>query len=282
MNKKLLLESALLASAFMLNIPAATAIAVIPPPYTSSAHADAQGFVDDDGPNPGPSSAIAIGPVTTSIASANGFELHSYSQAYDNYYMVELNSPVNDDLYGPGVSTSGRASFTQQFQVIGAGSATLRFDWDGTLYSDGSYTAGYAFSAYAGNLMRTLGEVGNRQKIDGGTATIDLFDTINLFFNPEDIGKTFEVNAELSTFVNGDDRIMKTILFEQFADVASPYTLEGPLKPSAYANFSDTALFSFTGQGVITPSAVPVPAAIWLLGSALLGLFGVKRAKTAA
>ena len=32
---------------------------------------------------------------------------------------------------------------------------------------------------------------------------------------------------------------------------------------------------------VITPSAVPVPAAVWLFGSGLLGLIGVVRRKAA-
>ena len=58
-----------------------------------------------------------------------------------------------------------------------------------------------------------------------------------------------------------------------------------------YADFSNTAEFSFysepgvdvfssSGQFLGTPSAVPVPAAAWLFGSALLGLFGINRRKT--
>lgn len=35
-------------------------------------------------------------------------------------------------------------------------------------------------------------------------------------------------------------------------------------------------------QGTITPSAVPVPAAVWLFGSGLLGLVGVARRRKAA
>ncbi len=42
------------------------------------------------------------------------------------------------------------------------------------------------------------------------------------------------------------------------------------------------AVFNLTSPGLITPSAVPVPAAVWLFGSGLLGLVGVARRKKAA
>ena len=51
-------------------------------------------------------------------------------------------------------------------------------------------------------------------------------------------------------------------------------------------NYAKTAFFDLTGTGVgaisksfaaYSPSAVPVPAAVWLLGSGLLGLIGVAR-----
>ena len=52
-------------------------------------------------------------------------------------------------------------------------------------------------------------------------------------------------------------------------------------------NYTKTAFFDLTGTGAggpisgpfaaYSPSAVPVPAAVWLLGSGLLGLIGVAR-----
>ena len=35
--------------------------------------------------------------------------------------------------------------------------------------------------------------------------------------------------------------------------------------------------FNVTFKGAVSPSAVPVPAAVWLLGSALFGLMGARR-----
>ncbi len=43
------------------------------------------------------------------------------------------------------------------------------------------------------------------------------------------------------------------------------------------------AAFNFSAAGLMTPpSAIPVPAAVWLLGSGLIGLVGVARRKKAA
>ena len=56
-------------------------------------------------------------------------------------------------------------------------------------------------------------------------------------------------------------------------------------------NYAKTAFFDLTGTGgggpisasfaAYSPSAVPVPAAAWLLGSGLLGLIGIARRKSA-
>jgi hypothetical protein len=46
-------------------------------------------------------------------------------------------------------------------------------------------------------------------------------------------------------------------------------------------NFGNVA-YTLELTGTITPSAVPVPAAVWLFGSGLLGLVGVARRKKAA
>ena len=42
-----------------------------------------------------------------------------------------------------------------------------------------------------------------------------------------------------------------------------------------------TGLYSYSGFTTWAPSAVPVPAAVWLFGSGLIGLFGIARRKKA-
>ena len=271
MKKNILLGSALLATAFMLNTPSAMAFRVEPPPYTSEASADAQGDFDS-----GPTSASAYGPMTHSRASVNDFELHSYSEVYDGSLVADstLEAGISEE---PPVRTRGDARFSQRFTVVGAGTATLRFEWDGQLYSNGTYAAGFGFGAEAnGDTLGYLGGVRDGDTISGGTANINLFHSIDVTFDASDIGSMFDVYASLNTYA-GDIRRKK---LDADFDFASIVTEIDPR--AAYADFSNTAVFSFTGQGVIAPAAVPVPAAVWLFGSALLGLIGIQRKKSTA
>ena len=40
--------------------------------------------------------------------------------------------------------------------------------------------------------------------------------------------------------------------------------------------------FNVTFKGAVSPSTVPVPAAVWMLGSGLFGLWGTRRRRVAA
>ena len=48
-------------------------------------------------------------------------------------------------------------------------------------------------------------------------------------------------------------------------------------QPAEWKNFSDDVSAVHTGSYLVRDSAVPVPAAVWLFGSGLLGLIGVAR-----
>ena len=269
MKNKLLLGSTLLASAFMLNVPSAMAAPIAPPAYTSQANANAQKSFDS-----GPTSASAFGPMTHSRASVNGFELHSYSEVYDIDILPDTAFAATEEEGPQGrfLQTSGHASFNQRFNVLSAGLVTFRFDWDGMLYSDGTYSAGFNFNGdVSSSTQGFLGGARDNDSVGGGTATINQFSTFNVVFGASDIGSTVDVNASLSTFAGDNLREARLIesLFEPLVSEFDPR--------SAYADFENTGIFSFTGQGIIAPAAVPVPAAVWLFGSALFGLFGMKR-----
>ena len=269
MKNKLLLGSTLLASAFILNVPSAMAESMMPPPaYTSQANANAQKSFDS-----GPTSASASGHMTHSRASVNGFELHSYSEVYDSHIVTDtaFAATVEEGPQERFLHTSGYASFNQRFNVLSAGLVTFRFDWDGMLYSDGTYSAGFNFNGgVSSSTQGFLGSANDNDSVGGGTATINQFRTFDVVFGASDIGSTVDVNASLSTFAGNlkESRLIES-LFEPLVSEFDPR--------SAYADFENTGIFSFTGQGIIAPAAVPVPAAVWLFGSALFGLFGMKR-----
>ena len=298
MNKNIMLGSTLLATAFTLNTATVSAME-LQSPYTSTAYADAYdnySFASDrDGPNAGPSSASASVMSASSSAFVNGYDLHSSSAVYD-YYNVPPRPTVKDSstlipndrpMLESYINTRGSASFSQEFDVVGTGAASLNFSWDGFLSSNGIYDVGYSFSAtvWAGDDF--LGSIYDNGSIYGlnASAEVDESDSIGLLFDSNDIGTTFTVYASLDTWVGNGELETQALRMEDvvFADLASASLSKEPmeLRPTAFADFSNTASFSFTGNGVIAPAAVPVPAAVWLFGSALFGLIGMRRKKSA-
>lgn len=146
----------------------------------------------------------------------------------------------------------------------------------------GSYGVGGAYSVTGGIL--TLGSV------TAGTGTDD-FDPSIGFFTPDGIITNGNIN--LNTFtsitnvfdIGGWQLDLETLVVGSSGDVLA---LDGTgfvsnLDPGL--GFDKTAVvWSFTGNDIgtsysMTITAVPVPAAVWLFGSGLLGLVGVARRK---
>lgn len=179
------------------------------------------------------------------------------------------------------------AQFTTYFNVTNTGSLSIPVLFDGQLSASADAYAYFSFYANVSNAndcgycsdMKMGG--GNLDSVDfkasfGGfdlTFTIDESDSLDFYVEEGDvIGISFSLNTGANWY--GENGGGVPLVAEGF-DFTPNYV--------AYADFLSTATLDLggaTGTGSIAP--VPVPAAVWLFGSALLGIFGFNRRRTAA
>ncbi len=129
---------------------------------------------------------------------------------------------------------------------------------DITTYTAGTYSVDTGAGMY--NFTVAEGQVGAHMLLDWGlTSNIDV---VNVW----DVSSSGDIQTYTSTDWDGDG-IPGGAMLDSGALVgfSASFNLEG----------SDLANVNIT-----PPSAVPVPAAVWLFGSGLLGLVGVARRKT--
>lgn len=135
----------------------------------------------------------------------------------------------------------------------------------------------------------------------GGNSTI--LDTTNAYYGPDINFETFEFRAgDLSSalqlgFVYGATFLYDTNNVTLTASVRDPVTFEFvehiytgsnfsvnllDLDPNGFNGFTNTENFTVDTLNISVTgvSAVPVPAAVWLFGSGLIGLFGFARKKS--
>lgn len=271
-------------SALVISTTTATAIEVqLEPPYSASVSLN-DNSEDTTNSFGGVAYDSTKAPYSNSRARAQNYILNAESRV--SVYEPKPKPPVEllDDSPSQYLYTSASASFTQRFVVNSAGQAVLRFAWDGNLYSDGNYGAGYYYNANVNSKDKFLSSTGFGSHYDngstsGGSTSVDSFKIFTLNFGAKDIGKTFNVSARLNTWAgNGGEN-----------DSAFDHVSNGfngtPQAGYAYADFFNTATFGITsGAGSVISAAapVPVPAAVWLFGSALMGLVGLRRKKTTA
>jgi len=86
------------------------------------------------------------------------------------------------------------------------------------------------------------------------------------------LGSSTYTPGRLDTGVINDSETIFRLTGEQASDSRnSVSTIDSSMHPDTY-NY-------FVGSFLVRPSAVPIPAAAWLFGSALIGLVGLKRKK---
>ena len=236
-----------LISFFVLFAGIAQAIATLP--YMS--WVEAHTILDYD---EGPSYAYASDSYGDAEAWANGTDLGGRSYTTGSYV-----SGVSD-----GGFAETHSYFEQIFVVTAAGPAAINFSWNGKLEITGTEDTASgecivaAFSIYAeegfGCSKSDYNEI-------YGIGMVPVNDAYSFVYNftEADVGIDFSVFFDLYTYV--DARGYDTFSGENGSiEISSDF----------YDSFKITSI-----EGGL--QAVPIPAAVWLLGSGLIGLVGVRR-----
>ena len=125
----------------------------------------------------------------------------------------------------------------------------------------------------------------------GGTSVASSLNLTNLISGPADeLGANFTVNTGPFALTGFENFTGLAAGANHALSVSFDPLLAGLFERVVQINLFGTngsgfngglGTFNVTFKGAVSPSAVPVPAAVWLLGSALFGLVGVRR-RTAA
>jgi hypothetical protein len=118
---------------------------------------------------------------------------------------------------------------------------------------DGGFDTGFSFYYSA------INNTGSVSVYDDYNGTGNLLATLNLDLTVSDCGPDY--NAAFCPFV------------------ASGIGFSGIAKSVSFAGVANQIVFDDVTFGSISPAPVPLPAAVWLFGSALLGMFGFSRTK---
>ena len=164
-------------------------------------------------------------------------------------------------MLSPGGGAMG--NFTDVTGDIGGGTWSVAspspffgFTWtahSGTTFGPGTYTFDTIEGGVYTNVVVGAGQVGGHILFNWNTAA-DI-DVVNVWDVAGDVYSSVAVTSGTPPVVNGQPGLAM---------------IDGAF-PGMNANFNFTA-----------PAAVPVPAAVWLFGSGLLGLVGVARRKKSA
>jgi hypothetical protein len=215
-----------------------------------------KGFVEYLGPNWqsfAPSQVTPAGGVTMDFGIVQGTGTNTWATVFSGD-----TNPI--DFVVMGVNSQATGAFSLEVTGKSTGLGTVR-----------NSTVNAAVSNVSGAIASLPVVTGSGNPVVGLIST----DAGNAFFNA--VGTTLG-NVFASGTVNGTAG-GGAIDFWQATQVAGTPT--ATVKPLHYTNGSGAGQFTLSAQGDLQYSipggAVPLPAAVWLFGSGLLGLIGVGR-----
>jgi hypothetical protein len=259
----------------------ASAVVVNTPQYNSlaRAHTVIDNNISENDPVSSTSSAAwpsASSGFLQANATASGLSLNSSSIGI-------VKSAGAPPLPTNGNQTLAQSKFVIPVEVTAAGFGSLTFSWNGTLdyHTDVSGSAFYSINGSttdnpgdfvsAGPANPNSPNAAKNGSLGPNSAQDSLAfneqQSVFWDFQADDIGKVFNVNFDARAILNINN-------LEEALGAGTAGALVGG------ATISASLLFG--SNGVLAPvgvTAVPIPAAVWLFGSALLGLFGINKRK---
>lgn len=185
------------------------------------------------------SSVIAIAALAFFIATTSHAALVGLDPESQT---VTVGNPVNVDVFISGLGDSTAPS-------LGTFDLIIRFDENIVSFSDAAF----------GNQLDIRG-LGSLTEVTTATGAVEIFQL------------SYDSAEDLDTYQAGSFSLA-TLIFDTLSVGVSPLSIEVISLGDAYGD----SLAADLGSGCV--SVVPVPGAVWLLGSGLLGLMGVRRRK---
>ena len=241
-------------------------------------------------------SLVLLSAIITSTSHASVATFDGLALASNSFYAPEAATTF----------TSGEASFQHNFSDYGGGCC-----WNGFTYSNttDTTTAGYGnqYSAITGVGVDGSSNYGvsnpgfTPSRVDFGAATmVDgayFTNTTYAYLSMRDgdgFAKQFDVDDYFTLTVSGLDNansiigsldisladgtdILSDWLWADLTSLGTVFALEFSLTSSDIGDFGMNTPAYFAIDSLTSVSAVPVPAAVWLFGSGLLGLIAVAR-----
>lgn len=181
------------------------------------------------------------------------------------------------DLMLTGKSISNvHTSFSKTFKVVAPGHAEIAFSLDGSLMTYGNAVAGYSMAINSlsnGNLLFS----NEYEDVSSEEGIISLNDILQFDFSQNQVGDEFILDFGLdlwaeaySDYSFGED-YGEPVSFSQNSGIASAEL------DSMQIDSISGGIVPTSGDQLNNIAPVPIPGAVWLLSSGVIGLMGFRR-----